>query len=536
VTSINGLFVTKLDSRGPLRRTAATEHVQMGHNLTRKTNIRRATLSSTTKSRRFLNRYAIASLPLLFGQTAAAEPGHHYLVTVDTALEHLSIEATFDPPIHRISARAEDAGEVLLDAQDCDSGETLQLRGRRLTLPDTGLGCLRYRVDLKQAAVGERRNQSLSADNVIVSPTVWLWRPPPDETRVLRVQFDLPTGIHVSVPWAQDGLDTYRVAPSPESAAATALFGRFEYHEIEVADATLRVSLAKNDKEIDTAAILNWITAAAMDVTLAYGRFPNRSPQIIVLPVGDRGRWAKRGGESSAVRFGRVVRDGGESVELFVNHDRPLADFLDDWTATHEFSHLMLPYVSRKQKWLSEGFAQYYQNILLARSGAYQPEYAWQKLYEGLERGRRSRPELSPNEAAAGNLRDSLMKVYWSGAAFALLADVTLRERSGGEESLDFVLDRLQACCLPAADVWTGPDFLMQLDAMLDEPVFMPLYRRHADTAGFPDVAETLQRLGVHVEDGVVELRNDAELTSVRTAITVLDPQTARWRRRLAAN
>ncbi len=508
----------------------------MGHNLTQKTNLRRAPLSLVTKPRRFLNHCVFVVLPLLLCQAATAESGHYYSVAVDVALEQLVIEATFDPPIHNLSARSKEAGDVLLDARTCEVGEKLQLRGQRLTVPDTGLRCLRYRVDLKKAALSERRNQSLSADNVIVSPTVWLWRPPPDETRTLRVRFDLPAGIHVSVPWAKDGPDTYRIAFSPESAAATALFGRFEYHEVEVSDATLRVSLAKNDKEIDTAAILNWITAAAMDVTLAYGRFPNPSPQIIVLPVGDRGRWAKRGGEASAVRFGRVVRDGGESVELFVNHDRPLADFLDDWTATHEFSHLMLPYVSRKQRWLSEGFAQYYQNILLARSGAYEPEYAWQKLYDGFERGRLSRPELSPNEAAASKSRDALMKVYWSGAALALLADVTLRVHSDGEESLDLVLDRLQACCLPAAEVWTGPDLLGQLDAMLDEPVFMPLYRRYADAAGFPDVAETLQRLGVHIEDGIVQLRDNAELTSVRTAITVLDPQTARWRHRLAAN
>jgi hypothetical protein len=469
-------------------------------------------------------------------QFAAAQTEHNYVVTVDAALSRLSVEASFGAAVHNISARSKDASEVLLAAQDCDSGEAIRVRGRRLVVPTAGMRCLRYSIDLEQAAGNERRNESLSADNVIVSPTVWLWRPPPTEATTLRVRFDLADGVRVSVPWVAEGSDTYRVAPSPESAAATAVFGRFEYREISVPEAILRVSLVKSDTEIDTEAILSWLTATATDVTLAYGRFPNPSPQIIVLPVGERGRWAGRSSKPSAVRFGRVVRDGGESVELFVNHSMPLADFLNDWTATHEFSHLMLPYVSRKHKWISEGFAQYYQNILLARSGAYEPVHAWQKLYEGLERGRNSRPESSPNEAAAGSLRDGLMKVYWSGAALALLADVTLRERSNGEESLDLVLDRLQACCLPAANVWTGPELFTQLDAMLDEPLFMSLYRRYADTPGFPDVTETLQRLGVQIEDGVVRLDDDAELTAVRSAITALHPQTARWRQRLAAN
>ena len=68
--------------------------------------------------------------------------------------------------------------------------------------------------------------------------------------------------------------------------------------------------------------------------------------------------------------------------------------------------------------------------------------------------------------AASGRVRSSRMKVYWSGAALALMADVTLRERSGGEESLDTVLKRFQECCLPSKDVWTGPEFFARLDTL----------------------------------------------------------------------
>jgi predicted metalloprotease with PDZ domain len=128
------------------------------------------------------------------------------------------------------------------------------------------------------------------------------------------------------------------------------------------------------------------------------------------------------------------------------------------------------------------------------------------------------------------------MKVYWSGAALALMADVTLRERSNGEQTLDKVLADFQACCLPAADVWSGPEFLSKLDEMLDEAVFMPLYRRHADTVGFPDTDSLLERLGVQISAGKVELRGDAELSAIRLAITRLDPQTARWRQQLVDN
>ncbi len=140
------------------------------------------------------------------------------------------------------------------------------------------------------------------------------------------------------------------------------------------------------------------------------------------------------------------------------------------------------------------------------------------------------------NAAAAGSLRDGLMKVYWSGAALALMADVTLRERSDGEESLDSVLDQLQSCCLPSAKVWTGPELMTKLDSMLSAPVFMPLYRRHADAAGFPDVANVLKQLGVHIADGTVELHSDTELAGIRLTITEMDTQTADWRQDLVSN
>ena len=95
-----------------------------------------------------------------------------------------------------------------------------------------------------------------------------------------------------------------------------------------------------------------------------------------------------------------------------------------------------------------------------------------------------------------------------------------MRERSAGRESLDDVLDRLQSCCLPAARRWSGPQLFEKLDTLAGRSVFMPLYRRYADTEGFPDTAALFGRLGIDVEDGRVVLRDDAELVDIRRAIT----------------
>ena len=118
--------------------------------------------------------------------------------------------------------------------------------------------------------------------------------------------------------------------------------------------ATLNIEVRQPVDERKTAEIIEWIEATANDVKLVYGRFPNPKAKIIVIPTTENS-W----GSDSAVIFGRVTRRGGETVELFVNPDRPIEEYYADWTATHEFSHLMLPLLKQRYRWISEGFASY---------------------------------------------------------------------------------------------------------------------------------------------------------------------------------
>ena len=100
------------------------------------------------------------------------------------------------------------------------------------------------------------------------------------------------------------------------------------------------------------------------------------------------------------------------------------------------------------------------------------------------------------------------------------MADVELRIRSNGNESLDDVLGRLQECCLPSARTWSGPELFSKLDTLIDKPLFIPLYRRHANKAGFPDVRMLTDRLGLAMDGDIVALQRDAELAHIRHAIT----------------
>ncbi len=460
--------------------------------------------------------------PAVAGQTVAV---HDYVVRVDADLATLHIDASFDGIVDSVTARSRNAGNYLSAFRNCADSEIIRMRNRRMILPAGGIRCMSYSVDLRAAAAAQRHNRALADDNRIVSPAYWLWRPEVTGQTEIHVRFALPEGVAVSVPWepVAGKPHTYRITQSPESGHAPVAFGRFNDYSIDVPGATLRISMMRPTSPVNDDAVLQWLEAAASDVSLAYGKFPSSSPHVIIIPVADSA--------GRAVQRGRVIRDGGESIELFVNPHKPSQALLADTTATHQFSHLMLPYVGRQQRWISEGFAQYYETVLLARSGAYDDLHAWQLLYEGFERGRLSRPQLSPNEASAGRASDSAMKINWSGAAIALMADVALREHSGGRETLDDVLERLQSCCLPADRVWSGAELFATLDSLSSVPVFMPLYRRYADTSGFPDTRPLFERLGLRIDEGQVRIRRNAALTGIRNAITA----TAGWSERLAA-
>lgn len=494
--------------------------------------------------RPFCRRSAVLLRGLLAGALLAPVAGgaHEYRVAIDPEISQMRVMARFSEPATSVTAKSNDAGDFLIDAWDCEKGMPIRLRNRRMMLPIEGVTCMDYTVDLERAALHERHNRNLSADNRLISPSLWLWRPRLAHGVEIDLTFDLPPGIRVSLPWPQTPGEghAYRLGPSPESSDAPAIFGRFETAQVEVPGANIRIDLLQakhgQSSRMTIDAVAEWIRATATDVSLAYGRFPSPSPQVVIIPVGDRrsGDGAASGSVSGPICQGRVIRDGGEAIELYIDESRPFDALLQDRTATQAFSQLMLPYVERRHRWVSEGFARYYQNVLMARSGAHDRQRTWQQLYEGFERGRLSRPELSPNQAAADDQRESRVKIDWSGAALALMADVELRERSGGSETLDTVMARLQACCLPSDDVWSGPELFATLDSLTEYPVFMPLYRRYADTAGFPDVRLLYERLGLSIAHHEVRIRRSGELAQIRAAITAVDPQTARRREQLA--
>jgi hypothetical protein len=424
---------------------------------------------------------------------AAAPPIYQVRVAENLAMLSVSVCRAADMP-YRFAL--EDAKQAHALRNVTYGARRLGSRGGRVNVPADQSGCLAYDFDVSRVREERRASvQRLGAD-LIASPAAWLLAPV-DEVS-FEVHFALPPGIQVSAPWQplDDALLRYRVDPSPSGWRPIVAFGRFEQFPIQLPGGRLDVAVLDGQPRADVDQVRDWVEAAARHVTLTYGTFPVPRTQVVIVPVVGLDAWGGRG-IGGAVPFARVLRRGGTAAQFFVNQLAPLEQYLHDWTATHEFSHLLLPYVRQSDAWLSEGFASYYQNVLRARAGVLTEETAWRKLHEGFTRGRRDDYRDTLAESVHYSGPNMIMRMYWSGAAIALLADVELRERSGGNQSLDTVLEQLKACCLPSSRTWSAMELFDKLDELAGGDVFNDLYRRWVDAVEFPDVDPVFARLGV---------------------------------------
>ena len=140
----------------------------------------------------------------LFGPAhAIAGETHQYTVEVDAALSRMQVVARFSTAVTRVAARSDNAAKFLVAAEDCDRGGKIETSKRRMRLPQAGISCLSYTVDLDKAARADQRNRYLDDSNIVISPTVWMWRPRLSEQDEIRVRIRQPDGVQVSVPWPE---------------------------------------------------------------------------------------------------------------------------------------------------------------------------------------------------------------------------------------------------------------------------------------------------------------------------------------------
>ncbi|UCD69199.1 MAG: hypothetical protein JSW48_03680 [Betaproteobacteria bacterium] len=466
-----------------------------------------------------ISRISLAAIAAASG-LAHAERIHRYAVSVNPELTRLAVTACFDGQVpDRLVAESLDASVALIGVWNDKTGKEIQPSGSIPLKTLAADGCVRYAVDVSRPIKRHDRTggkvRRVGSD-VAVSVGLWLWRPERlDQDEDVELVFELPESIGMSVPWSPvDGTDqpTYRLGRTPSDWPAWSAFGHFTERTAEVAGSQLRIALLDGSPAVDRDEIGGWVIDAAVMVGGLYGRFPYPNAQVLVVPnarVREPTPWAF------------VTRGGGPAVHFVINQRRPINEFYEDWTAAHEFSHLLLPFVRSREAWVSEGLATYYQNVLRARAGRLSEQTVWQNLHAGFGRGRREAQDLTLSEATRRMYHSRLfMKVYWSGTAIMLLADVRLRQYSDGAQSLDTALAALNSCCFEPQREWRARELFAKLDELTGTDVFTQLLNEYEDSEQFPDLSTAYRELGLEPYGRrSVRLASDAPYADLRRAI-----------------
>jgi hypothetical protein len=420
-------------------------------------------------------------IPSVTGQESLS-----YAVQLDAALTRIDVQACPSGfAIERLNAPSPGAQSLL------SGGKIITSEGD-YPCPDEGVDlaplkpgeCLRYSVLLPEKSADPSAFRRSGAD-VLASPDLWLWVPTPRPVGVrMRAHFTLPEGVVAALPWAGSGVD-FEI---PETAFAWKSGGAFMHSALQplaAAGAELELSvLGPGFAEHDTD-VRDWLLEGARTSSLLLGHFPVPRALVVAVP-----------GDRRGPAFGMALRGGGPAVVILLDRHADAATLRRDWTCTHEFLHLGVPRLPPEDAWLFEGLATYYTEVTRARAGIISSAQAYQHLLDGFARGRAGAgTHTLRDDSREMRTRHAFFRVYWSGAALALLTDIASR-RAGGV-TLDSALRSFAECCAAAEDDWTAERVLARLDGTLGAPLFADQAKTWLDRKEFPDFEAALHALGV---------------------------------------
>ncbi len=138
---------------------------------------------------------------------------------------------------------------------------------------------------------------------------------------------------------------------------------------------------------------------AAQSVAGYFGRFPvSRAVIEVNLEAGRSGV------------FGGVTHGGIPAhTRITIGEHTGATDLQDDWTMTHELTHMGFPNVPRQHHWIEEGIATYVEPVARAQAGLLPVEEIWKEMLQGMPKG-------SPGPGGRGlDQTHSWVSTYWGG-------------------------------------------------------------------------------------------------------------------------
>ncbi|MFK8013354.1 MAG: hypothetical protein AB8B80_15040 [Marinicellaceae bacterium] len=452
-------------------------------------------------------------LVLLISSNAFANQ-ENYTVKIDHKNHTLQVETCFKKAPRYLYTISNNAGKLIENITW--NNNNIQRNKGYIYLPKGNKGCVSYSVNNNKNK-GRLNNKSINQqhpNDTLLEISDWLWiSANHGKSSVSQITFIHETGVNVSTPWQlvsrTHKKTIYQMKYTPDSWVGYTGFGVFDVIELNILNSTIQLAIINGTNHYNRANIMDWINQMTQAVAKISNGFPVKQLQVMVF---------LQKGSSGPVPWGQVNRYGGSGVFFVVNPDSPQDELISDWTAAHEFSHLLLPYTPY-DRWLSEGFASYHQNISRARTGLLDEVSTWEKLLAGFKRGQRTANQYNAPVLKNAKGRNR-MQMYWGGAVIALKADAALQAQTKGQMTLSRALAQLSRCCLETSDEWSAAETFLRLDEITNTQVFTNLYNQEVKYKTYPSYQKLLEELGINEhENGHIILDDNAVKAHIRKRI-----------------
>lgn len=217
--------------------------------------------------------------------------------------------------------------------------------------------------------------------------------------------------------------------------------------------------------------VIIWIDSVANSVQRTVGQYPFDITFTIF-------KYANAG---EPVPWAHTSRGKDQGVHFYINPNFSLDEFLEDWTAQHEISHLAIPFLGKKHAWFAEGFATFLQYQVMHEMGIY-TEDELQAVYD--YKFSLKKEALSKNEPMQGLLKKYKSQgayhlMYWGGVSYFYLVNEKLKKQGSS------VTKALQSYLKSSReDDYDLKDVLSSLDKAVEGRPFFEEYWRFKSTTG----------------------------------------------------
>ena len=197
------------------------------------------------------------------------------------------------------------------------------------------------------------------------------------------------------------------------------------------------------------------------------------------------------------VPWANTMKRETRDVHFHVDMNYSMSEFKQDWTAPHEITHLVFPYLGDSGRWFAEGIASYFQYQVMYANNIISWEEAIRRYADRFRKARAQGPtglsivELSEVVSNTG----SYVRMYWGGAAYFMHVDQQLYEQH--DLRLHDVISLFMRCCY-GNGVSSVEQVITVLNRLSNSTVFTGGLQRTVNQKAFPETQALLTWLARH--------------------------------------